>query len=427
MARGIEAGRYVYVDRWAAPQAQDKSESDDSSPIDAGLFDLLAAPGTEHGVLWVDDRYVTGFLRSQSNVVVGSVEVLNALKRAGEISPDEWRKKLLALRRGGGAFLPLTVEEVVPALLAAKITDDRVEETTALTILRRNFSAALLLDAHLQIGPSEHPSLKGRPDEMAFLHSARQVMQACLVAIWEAPEATTDTCRAQSQWLWSSLRMERCIRTLPGNGNELLATLLVAGLLTSGLFLSGEKGKTLERRRAYLQWLDEVTTNPRADDARFLDFVATHLKGLLRVRRDKIPGDPSFLERLIQVQTQLLPQSIRQRLLADQEFTSNVNMVVGETITVASVEFKLSAFWRACTRAMRKGKASTKSFAGDVVKFRSDGDAVVLSGAASGRLAEPVLSILRLDGEGEAHRVRGGVYPRTRPGAGQERRCRARH
>ena len=418
VARGIANSRYVLAPARAPRPDEEEAEEEDGeagrhrSPVEESLLDLICAPGARNGVLWVDDRHVSGFVNAEGNLIVGVVEVLNALVSAGLISADERRLKLLTLRQGGAVFIPMTAEEVLPPLLVAAVVGDCVVETPALAILRRNFSTALQVDARLKIGDGEYPSLAGRPDEAPFLHSSRLVLDSCLRAVWNQPKASLADRRARADWLWANLRMERCVRPLPvdapGNGNEMLAALLLAGLL-AGLnnIIVGTAKNTLQTRREYAAWLDEAVIQPRINDTAFLDLATNQLKGLLTADSD-LPSDPQradAFQKLRQLHVQMLPDAIRQRLLEDDGFAAQLGAKLDYTVNLGTERFEATAFWRASARALRGGTANVRSVAGKPVRISRDGDQLVLSGGVSVRLREGLFPGLRAKGEARTHRT----------------------
>ena len=124
----------------------------------------MGAPPVPNGVVWFDDRHLTGFVNAAGNLIVGVVEVLNALVAAELMTAEQRRLKLLQLREAGSVFIPLTTAEIVPPLKAARIDEQGVVvESRTLVSLRRSFSAALTLDPKLKIGDGDYPELRDVP------------------------------------------------------------------------------------------------------------------------------------------------------------------------------------------------------------------------------------------------------------------------
>jgi hypothetical protein len=424
LARGLQSNppRYVFAPTYrerkraqgmetAQVSATEANEDDTAdhphadSAAEQSLLDLITAPTQPQGMVWVDDRYTSGFVKAEGNLVIGVVEVLNALARDGVITPLERREKLLKLRAAGAAFIPIGADEVWPALEAAAVVDGALIETPALAVLRRNLATALAFDQHLKLGASGKPSLRDRPDETPFLQSSRIVLQDIFKSIWSAPNASPETCRARSDWVWRSLRIERCVRILPGDdndtGNETLFALLLAGLLGAAQQIGRSPATDpLAGRRDFLAWLDEVALQPHVDDTRFLDLVALQLKGLLDFEEGDLPDgvDWALIRRSQSLAVSLFPSLIRERLLDDEIFVAKLSIPVEPVITIEGLRFSAQRFWPACGRALRKGAVEISSLEGPRVKMTASGDVLTLSGTISLRISEGSFPALRARG-----------------------------
>jgi hypothetical protein len=407
VARGLEQERYVVT-----PERNPAPDNKKHDFIVESLLDLIVASPVRNGVIWVDDRYVNGFVNAEGNLIVGVVEVLNALVSDNRLTAEQRRLKLLQLREGGTAFIPLTSEEVIEPLKAARIENGIIVESKTLISLRRNFAAALRLDPKLKIGDSEYPALNGRPDELPFLHASRQLVQECLIAVWSDADSSIETCRARSNWLWASLRMEQCVRPLSISGNEMLASLLPASLFAGALsIVLGSHAESDERRKAYISWIEETILRPRAGpgEGRFLDIVATHLKGLLGVFEDKrkelTAQQAALATHLLQAHVTMLPDELVRRLLEDQRFAASIAMANVASVTINGTDFKAETLWRACARALRFGKAETNATAGKRVRLTSAGREIVMSGAVDARLYEDFFPALGTTGKERAREI----------------------
>lgn len=427
VAGGLQTGRYVYppqseveasveedtVD--ADPNGDDDDDAgpDRSSPLEQSLFDLIAAPRVADGMVWVDDRYLSGYTQTNGNQVIGVVEVLNALVAAEMLTLDERRLKLLKLRQAGAVFIPLTVEEVIEPLLQAPLAAGALVETPALTTLRRNLATALLLDPHLKIGPSGYAALNDRPDEMHFLQAAQRVVADSLEAVWLRPDATAVDCRARSDWLWSALRMERCVRALPqedsGLGNQVFNALLVAGVLSTpaSWIFQNSLSATLARQAQFLDWAVTALLAAREgqDDA-FLDLVAPQMRALLGLAFERPLSDRErgLAVRLRQELLKALPTGLRHKILADPAFGRNVGITLQTSLELGGRRFHNAEFWRACARALRQGGAQVLDLERRRVRLTRRDDHVVLDTTPPLPVREPFFDLLTLQGapQGEA-------------------------
>ncbi|TAL32092.1 MAG: hypothetical protein EPN98_14885 [Phenylobacterium sp.] len=388
--------------------------------IEQGMMDLLAAPGGVNSVLWIDDRHVTGYPLAETKIVVGMMEVLDALLAAQRITPEEHRQKLLQLRAGGAVFLPTRTEEVLAPLKAAAIVDGEVVESEALNVLRRNLAAAMRLDGKLKIGPTDIPNLEGRPDETPFMVGARRIVHDCLTELWGDDDATVEELRAQSDWLWSALRQEQPMRVLPGgdSASTLLAAINLAALLSAIPNVgSASWGVPSPRRAAMLEWLNETAIAPLVDNdaGDFLDLVATHLANLVSdadrlddVANFDLPPDQTkaFLGRFRRRVFDLVPETIQERLLKHPEFLSDTGVGSMGILTINGVNFSPEAFWSAVTRALRNGSATVRSQADVQLTLKqADGGGLALSGALELRLREPWFPIIAAEGRDRSEAI----------------------
>jgi tetratricopeptide (TPR) repeat protein len=409
----------------------DKEIAEDASPtnraklrrpdfIEQGMMDLLAAPGGVNSMLWIDDRHVTGYPLAETKIVVGTMEVLDALLAAQRITPEEHRQKLLQLRAGGAVFLPTRIEEVLVPLKAAAIVDGEVVESKALVVLRRNLAAAMRLDGKLKIGPTDIPNLEGRPDETPFMVGARRIVHDCLTELWGDDDATVEELRAQSDWLWSALRQEQPMRMLPGgdSASTLLAAINLAALLSAIPNVgSAPWGVPSPRRTAMMEWLNETAIAPLADNdaGDFLDLVATHLANLVSdedrldaVAKFDLPLDQTkaFLGRFRRRVFDLAPVTIQERLLKHPEFLADTGVGSVGLLTVNGVNFSPEAFWSAVTRALRNGSAKVRSQADVQLTLKqADDGGLALSGALRLRLREPWFHILAAEGHARSEAI----------------------
>jgi hypothetical protein len=418
IAQGLQTGLYVFVDdaelNPSTEEAGASSEgaaqqADDPGPetaLEASLVDIISGSAGSKALAWIDDRHVSGYVGTGRAWVVGAVEVLNLLVTSGKLTLDQRREKLLALRRSGAVFIPMTADEVLAPLLAAPIVDDVLMETPALETLRRSLALGLALDPHLHLGDSEHETLRDRPHEIPFLQTSRRVVIEGLDAIWRRPNSSPEDCRARSDWLWSALRLERAVRVLSGDeagvGNLLLASLLVAGCLAAPANWVFENSlvRTIERQALYLDWALSTMWAPREGlDEAFADQVASQTRAILAApfERDLNPPERNIAVRLRQEVLACYPKELRRRILADDAFAETVGVKLATTLTVGEKSFASNAFWSGAARALRAGTARVVADTGKRVTLRRDGEDLVVETAPHVRLREIYFDLLVLD------------------------------
>ncbi len=420
VALGLTSGRYVSLpdppdlsddddEEDLEPEPTDAEPAEDSqrrarrrTPLEACLVNGLVAPEGEGRVLWVDDRMTSGYLRSQDHPVVTVVEVMNALVAAGVLTADDRRAKLLRLRRGGAAFLPMAADEVLAPLMAASVRDRRLSETPDLVVLRRNLASAARQDVHLHISDG-----KGRASEQPFVSSMIRMTEDCLRAIWSDPAASHDDRVARSNWVWENLRIERCVRPLPvdqpGEGNTLLASVTFAGLFALGSQIDGgDYAERLIRRKAYIDWLDGRALKPRSGRAReaWLHRMGEQYRSLYEGQFDlEFPEDQKGLVlRLRHDEIQALPEVMREQLLEKPEFARAVGLRVGHFVTAGPHAFESTPFWSAAVKAIRSGVATVKSRDGGTFALRWVDNALHVDSPEPVVLAMPFAAALTAQG-----------------------------
>ena len=416
VAAGLQSGRYVSIgherfrdaDDEEPPKGEEGGKADAENRFDdfaGGLVDLLKAPSIENGVVWADDRYVSGFRKAQDNRIVGVVDVLNALRDEGLITVEDRRHRLIKLRAAGALYIPMDAEEVMAALRAAPLHGPNLFETSDLAALRRSFGLGVLVDRNLKVGDSGLPQLVGRPDEVDYLFAMRGLADACLVQIWSEEGIPLELRKARSAWIWSNLRMPYGARFSSGEYPDEAAFGLAALQLAASLGIATAVRRrrlsdSLQAQRNYLDWLSQVAIQPIASQPALLDAVAARFCDLMASdRNQRSPEQVEAIRHLRNMQTDLLPPLIRERVLADRDYAAFVGVQMNTVQTLNDANFPADNFWRAVVRALRQGKATVKTIDGKQARFTEQDGTIVCSGAAQGTLNDPILAVLKLSGE----------------------------
>jgi len=434
IAAGIATGRYLFLpDRpgLPAPVTVDDHEEDECqvesggaepeaerprrrTPLEMCLVNSLTASDGPGRVVWMDDRMTSGYRRTQENPIVTTPDVLTALVAAGRLSEEDRRLRLLSLRRGGAAFIPMTADEVLPPLAAATVRNGRVVETETLTVLRRNLASALRLDRHLAIGERE-----GRADEQAFISSILRLTEECLRRIWSDITITHEDRIARADWVWESLRVERCVRPLPvdapgGAGNGLLASVTLAGLLCLGSQIdNGLYAERLERRKAYIDWLDRRALKPRSGrgNAQWVRRLSEQFRSLYEATFE-IEVDPEeipLVRKLRNDEINALPKEFRRLVLDKPDFAEMVGMTSTFTTTAGPHTFDSALFWAAVARAVRTGRTTTRSREGASIALSWSDDLLKVGESAPTYMAVPFAQALAGKGAERRRAIRAYV------------------
>lgn len=404
ISAGIADGRYVLLPAALAQEGGDPSEAGiRSHPLSRNLLELMRAG--DDARLWIDDRFASNFTHFEGAKIVGALEVLAALRSSGAMSDDVYFAKLLQLRAGGALFIPITEEEVVRLLVQAPIVDGVVVETSELQVLRRYVGLSLRYQDRLRVRPGEGP-LAGRPSEAQFAIDLRNLMKACVSDRWNA-NVTIEIARAQSDWLWKSVRSEHFPRMPEGSDavEGLFAALNYAELISSALLIQPAGGDTAsERRAAYLVWVDEVATHGRLQrDPELAVEVGRFARDFLRV--DNI-DDERFAEEDRAVCRALARQVVGQsppsiqEVLADDDFLRDVGLPPAGVVGLKDWQFAAAEFWEAAANALAAGAAKIRTLEGDTLEVchrpdLADGFGLEFGGTAV--VVDPMIGVLASD------------------------------
>lgn len=404
IAAGIERDTYRILSAPMSTALADGSGDDKRqlSAVERCLFELMAADGGCESSVVVDDRFCSRFETAGNKPIVGTTEVLAALKLKGFLSDDGYYDRLRKLREARIHFLPITDDEVLHHLLGAPIADGTVVTTPGLRALRRSLSEAILLEGHLQIDPRDQRPT-GRPDEARFLQEQLFLTKRLILPIWRENDAEDEQRRIRSDWIHKNLGIDRCMR-VPFNGNDAgrrqLFAFWLAGLVTDSFQLTGP------RRGAYLEWLDARVLRPRlAANPSLAGQVAQLLKELMlglidRNEHEELEGDSSYAEAEIVIARLMLefPESIRAPLLRDPEVLQKLPLEHRPSVSFGGAEWRADEFFTAAASALRDGYARIPEESGRppllLERKESSVLAIQLSNGAEGLLADPALDLL---------------------------------
>lgn len=405
---------YVFVDSAQLPEKVDASTA-----IENTLLDLIAAPPVQNGVVWVEDRYVSGFTSSGPHLVLGVVEMLGAMVASATISAEDRRQKLLKLRAGGALFIPLGVDEILAALDGASVVDGKVVETQALSVLRRYVGLALKHDAKLRMDPNAFESTKGQPQEIDFIPTLRTLLDDALQAIWNDPKRSLSDCQAYSNWLWGGVGAERLVRPFPDGHPEDVET-LYAATLAAGLLIGGQSvavvdwPETKRRRRAYFAWIDQTILLPRSGlgHEAYLAAVVQQTSGIIIGTLNHTRSDGSDAEasskRIMRALIAQMPTAVTERLFQDTRFTWRLGIPTARFVNAGKHTFEFEHFWTRIQRALRYGEAKLRDRDGKRVWLRRYERGLRMSGQRTG-LYSPQFALAAADHASVAPLVRASL------------------
>lgn len=406
IADGIQSGVYQFI------SSKDEDEDDDEEG-DAGeddlligeLRDLLGAESVEGGVVWIDDRLVTGYPRTNTMPVIGILEVLEELGREGILDEGALRSNLEDLRRSGAALIPFGLEEVVVPLMAASLSNDRLVETESLKVVRRSLAAAGRIERYLKIGDTDEGP-RDRPDEIEYPKSVMRLLADALQAVWTRPVLDVADCHARSDWLWANVRSTQVNRVIPAEDPEAaqdrFEVMQVAHCLDKALEIGGIRDEAKIRRLAYLHWVwERVIREKAAVDGTFLSRLADYLTVFYQALLTQMRPGTSYLERkmlnrLLLLRVQRLPDPIRNKIFQAPYFRRFVTS--RHFLSVGRARFDPVRFWKAARAAQRYGSARLRTVRGQQVRVRRDGSGLLFTGAIRARLDEDILEVIGASG-----------------------------
>jgi hypothetical protein len=401
---GIAAGVYRTL-----PPGPDDSGGE--SQLDRQLVDLLSLPPVEGGVVWFDDRNLTGYVHAGSLPIVGIVEAVAAMRAAGELPGAEADTVAKALRRSGAALVPFEVEEFTTPLLSAPVIGGRVAETPELRAVRRAFAATRSLEPHLKVGPADG-LLSDRPDEDLVARSTLRILPDGLEEVWRDGRDPITECIARSDWLLCATRVHRLLREPPGDRTDenrlLFEAMQIGHCLDKAWELGGPRDIHRDHRLNFLNWCWQRLVVPRMGvrpgivDA-VADYLAQFYKALLRDRPGLDRVNHVSYERLLYARARRLPQSFLDRVVRAEAFPNHVRFTTVLTIKGRRVES--SRFWRAVRRAQRYGEASARDHRGGRLRLRRADDHILVSGATRARVASDIPRVLAADAGGRAQAI----------------------
>ena len=414
IATGLEAGTWRTIPRTATTE-EDEGPDFGDAPLVRCLQDVLAAPAIDGAVAWIDDRLVTGYVRTGSMPVVGVADVLEAMRKEGRLTPARQEEASDELRGAGGLYLVPSVDEVARALVATPRRGQHVFETPLLAAKRRAIAFAAVHERNLAVGGARPAT--DRPDEVVPMQTAMRLLAGCLGKVWLDDTLGFDDLIACSDWLWLNVRRTHVGRVIPGedpaSAQNAFEIVQIAHCLDQAIEIGLLNDRRRDTRLRYLQWLWLRAIEPLAEvDGTFLPrlgrYLADFYAELARDREPRSRRDRRIMRALLARRIVRLPEPIQNEVFRDARMA--MFGTSQERITLRGKSFDPTAFWREVRRTMRYGHGRLRplrpSGRSRPVRLRRDGIDVVLTGAIRARLGEDVIRIAGLDGHARTAAIR---------------------
>ncbi|MBP2302810.1 hypothetical protein [Azospirillum picis] len=362
VAARVTAGQWRLLPARRRLADEDEDTAGSRSAVELCLRELLHIPAGEAATLWIDDRFLSRYAEAQGHLIVGVGDILSALRAASIIDAPRHFAFLLRLRRARAHFLPVTTDEALHHLAAARIDAGAVIETPALRTLRQSFADTLELEPFWSLPAPT--AVRGPHGELPLVLRALRLFDEVLLAIWKRLDLDITTCEAWSDWAWSALRAQRFARMPLAGGEEevrSLAVQLLASPVAQAISLFAVRDGAVQRRcRALMAWLESRVLAPVLDTDPDLveaaaDSLAQSLAGLLETAPESESAPPGedelrlwkdFLVRFVAI----LPDAIRLRLHANSVFANAIDLRIRTLLTLNGIDFDVEAFWGAVAR-----------------------------------------------------------------------------
>lgn len=375
--RGIDTGIYIVIPSSAPTKEEKQSESNDPASLRC-LLSLLKFEAKPGDLIWVDDRYVNGYIRKDHGSIIGINEVLQLLLDIGAIDNDCYYDKLSRLRSANIRFIPLQKAEILFYLRQARIENGKIIETRALNIIRRYLAACLLQSKILQ-----RPPLPGntanKHGEIAFIVGITKCIIDTLIEIWDTEEDIRSA-QAFSDWIIDNLYIDHSglvsAASLSKNEKEdnYLVSVSLSGLISQAISLKrGRKGEH-SPRRDYLSWLNDKVLAKRFESGPSLLVATADLlkKVLVDVRNDVPQNEQTpVITLLLQLFYQDLPDSLRNEIGRDDDFMSSIGINKQLSVTIEDLRFDPKEFVRIVREVLDGHEAIASPIGSSVqVKFQ---------------------------------------------------------
>ena len=367
LSEGFEKGTYLGI---SVEERQMFENSDILQNVDAdSLAELLQLAPQPDAYIWIDDRSVNSHSHAAAIPIVTVTDMLAALQRDGALTDDEYFNHLLNLRAGNYRYIPITSEEILRHLRAAKIVNGKLVESDALSILRRYSAACLLDEYNLQKPPlpKRSPNIFG---ELNFALEMTGAVSDAIVDVWNK-DGDLREASIRANWIFDNLYVGKygVRRLLPSNdaadgdgSHEMgidFSELLAKAVVMHGSQPAGANGKT--RRQIYFDWLNDKFFFPRLKaDPHVVASAAKMFKSFFdeHPRREFESSEYALASRLINADLFLdLPEQIAAEIKTDEAMLDWLGVSIEKYFTFGKKRFLSADFWTAAEKAMNDESA----------------------------------------------------------------------
>lgn len=359
VSEGIGSGKYevIPLEDPAEPEASSLHQSLDQTS--RCLLDLLSFKSTDKDVVWCDDRYVNGYFNRENVPIIGINDVLSKLVELRSITRTEYFRLNTKLRAGNVRFIQIEHDEILHHLSEARIEDNVLIETHALTVLRRYIAATLLEEKTLQIPPLPE-DVSNENGETAYILNLEQSVSKSIIELWSSEESE-EQCVIKSNWLIDNLYMEYngLLETIGSSADnqddQYLVAISLSTLISRGFsIIPSLESDTSTRRKKYFDWLSMYVLNSRfTADPYLLIAVADNVKSnLLAITEAPSQTEIDEVVTLIQLFFEDLPSALREELSRDTDFMAKIGLTITPIAGILDFQFNYNSFLDAASKAI---------------------------------------------------------------------------
>ena len=350
---GLESGNYEFLPR--VQRQHPLHEDEGGREQEVVLQDILACPGDDSDLVWIDDRCINAHTHSYGKPIVDTVDLLLHLKEKQRIPPEDFFDVCDDLRASDSRFIAFDAEELVNALREAPVNNGVVVETRRLRVVRQYY-ARCLLEADTLRPPSDDLQ---QPNEWRFLVKCGSAVLDAMVRIWKS--GSEEERVAQSEWLLRNMYTEdRGLygATMPRKveTDVYRAAVSLAGLVVLALELYGTDSNR-DICRGYLEWLYRRVIRRRfAVDKVFAATVIERVKHFLASHIARYDGEEvTPAKYFIGHFWADLPHEVRELTATDQEFLRTLGMSTKTVANIGPLQLETHKLWPTLARVLDQG------------------------------------------------------------------------
>lgn len=369
LADGLQNGIYKCV-----PLAPAIADHEPESAAEQCLLDLFTMPRTQGDVVWADDRFLQGAPWSNQVTVLGTPEILQALRIYGHLDLDGFFEAVYRLRASRVNYLAPVDGELKRLLARALHPVLGIVESPELAALRRYLAVCVLNEGLLQRPGTMTESGTALPGELSFILGWSRTAREATCSGWLDPNLTEEQRIARADWILTNLDVHS-YQTLPvmpsEDGHVNLLAMHLAALMGQGFHIALRTDPNWRKKcQGYFAWLDDRVLQPRFKaDPGLATIVSPLLRAMLLANHEE--GERTDEFRLFEAHVLrrfvfTVPEPVLS-LLLDGETELWERMGVsppGPGLAIGRYGFSDTAFWPAAERAVAGEVVAVQTVAG---------------------------------------------------------------